>query len=222
MKEKRSWLEKNIPINIQIDLRAERENTITHAFGIVFAIVVFILVFGRLNGMPTRAIKVGSLIYCSTLLLLYTASTLYHYLPLSDAKRLFRIIDHSNIYLLIAGSYTPVLLYINNSQTVLICLSLWFVCIFGILFSTFFMKRFKAVHVSLYLIMGWVAVFFWNDIIPNIPEQVVYYIIAGGLAYTLGVIFYSVKKIPHYHAIWHLFVLLGTVLHFIGFIKYIF
>jgi len=222
MAEKKSWLERNISLPIQTDPRAEKENTITHLVGIAFAIVATVLVATSLGEMPNLALKVGSLVYCFTIILLYLASSLYHSLPNGDVKRLIRVVDHSNIYILIAGSYTPILLYINNSKTSLICLTLWIICIFGILFSLFFMGKMRAVHTTLYIGMGWIVVFFWNDIMTKIPILLPYYIIAGGLAYSLGVIFFTDKRIPHYHAIWHIFVLAGTLIHFIGFMKYLF
>lgn len=216
-----SWLERHISLHTHDDAKAEQENALTHFAGAGLALIALVMIFVRLPSLHSAALRFGMVVYGCTMLLLYGASGLYHHLPVGDGKRFCRILDHSNIYFLIAGTYTPILLYIGSHKTVMIAWGIWLVAFAGVAFTLVFWGRLKPLHVVFYLAMGWMLVFFWNDIIPNLPYGLMRWILAGGITYTLGVIFYANKKIPHYHAIWHLFCVGGSLFFFIGFWIYL-
>lgn len=211
-----NWLEKHITLQNYDDRKAEMENAVTHFIGAGLSIIGFIMILFRLKEVGSTALKAGLVIFALSNILLYTASGLYHYLMPGNAKRICRILDHSNIYFLIAGTYTPILLYIGTQKTFFLTLFMWFIALCGVAFTLVFWGRLKPLHPILYLIMGWTIVFFWNDTVPYLPHNLIYFLIAGGVTYSLGVVFYAIKKIPHYHAIWHVFVLLGSIWFYIG------
>ncbi len=221
MKNKTSWLEKNISLPVLVHPEAEKENSISHAIAAVFAAIGIIYIIFNLGKVETTYLKVGLLIFGFTNFLLYFASSLYHGLPKNNTKRVCRILDHSNIYFLIAGTYTPLLLYVNTSQTIKLFYLIWIIAAFGIGFTLIFWGKLKPLHVVLYVAMGWILVFFWNDIIPFLPKGLFKYILTGGILYTLGVIFYGFKKIPHGHLIWHIFCIAASVAFYIGFLIYL-
>lgn len=215
------WLESHITLHNQESAAEERANALTHLAGAVLSLVAGIWVISRIREIARPSLIIGALIFTVSMLLLYSASSLYHYLPRNNWKRICRILDHSNIYILIAGTYTPLLLYIDTPVCRMLLLLVWGITVFGIVFTLVFWGRLGVIHVLLYLAMGWMMVFFRNDIIPYIPEGLLFWIIAGGLTYTLGVVFYAMKKLPYHHAIWHVFVLGGSMSFFIGFARYL-
>lgn len=218
MKSKETWLSRHITLHDQADAAAERENSWSHGFGVLASIVFFILVStGKEDFLHSRT-WIGMLVYAATLLLLYVSSTLYHSVPKGDAKRLFRVFDHANIYLLIAGTYTPIFTYIGTDVALRLIYFVWSIAILGIVFSLLFWGRLKALHLMFYLGMGWMIVFFWNDIVPFIPQGLLWWILAAGLSYTVGVVFYAVKQIPHNHMVWHLFCVVASAIFCIGFL----
>ncbi|MDY2816723.1 MAG: hemolysin III family protein [Bullifex sp.] len=211
-----NWLEKHITLQNYDDPRAERENAYTHFFGSFLSIIGLVLVVMKFTPSTPAALKAGFIIFALSNLLLYTASGLYHFLPRGNAKRVCRILDHSNIYFLIAGTYTPLLLYVGSPKCLALTAFMWAVAALGICFTLVFWGRLKPLHPILYLLMGWCIVLFWNDVTPFVPKALIGYLIGGGVTYSIGVIFYAIKKIPHYHAIWHLFVLAGSIWFYIG------
>jgi hemolysin III len=215
--QKKSWLERHITLHSYDDANAEKANAMTHFIGALLALVALVIIFARSSSLPTVAMKSGMVVWGFTMLLLYSASALYHHLPRGDAKRFCRILDHSNIYFLIAGTYTPMMTYIGTPAAYRILILVWAIALFGIVFTLIFWGKLSAVHVGLYLAMGWLIVFFWKDIAPNIPTELMGWIFAAGIAYSVGVIFYANKKIPHYHAIWHLFCIAGSAIFFMGY-----
>ena len=216
-KKEQSWLERHITLHTYDDPKAEKENAITHLVGTVMAIAAFVIILFRIPSLPTFSLKLGMIIWGLTMILLYAASTLYHSLPYGDGKRLCRILDHSNIYFLIAGTYTPLLMYAGTSKTYAILALVWGVAVVGILFTLLIWGKMGALHVALYIGMGWLVVIFWNDVVPYLPAGITTWILAAGLTYTIGVFFYANKRIPHYHAIWHLFCIGGSAIFFIGY-----
>lgn len=217
MDKKQSWLERHITLHNYDNEKLEKENAWTHFFGALLSVVALIMIITKIPHLTSKPLAYGMIIYGCTMLLLYTASGFYHYLPRSNAKRIFRILDHANIYFLIAGTYTPILLYINSSATIKITWLIWAIALVGICFTILFWGKFRILHVVFYLVMGWMIIFFWNSIVPFLPQGLLAWVIAGGVTYTLGVIFYANKKIPHYHAIWHLFCIAASLFFFIGF-----
>ena len=207
----------------QYRLGEEIASAITHGLGVVFGIVALTLlvVLAALKGTVWHVVSVS--IYGATLIILYTMSTLYHSFRSEKLKWLFKIFDHSSIYLLIAGTYTPFLLVLLRNDGALgwtLFGVIWGFALIGILISSFFVGRFKLITAGCSLLMGWVIVFAMNPLISKCAEldikQAIYWLMAGGIAYTLGVVFYVMKKVPYFHAVWHLFVLLGSVCHFVS------
>ena len=214
---KPSWLERHITLHSYDDPKAEKENAITHLVGTALSIIAFVIILFRLPSIPSLSMKIGMIVWGTTMILLYGASTLYHSLPHGNGKRLCRILDHSNIYFLIAGTYTPMLMYVGTSKAYTILALVWGIAVMGILVTLLIWGKMGVLHIALYVGMGWLVVFFWGDIAPYMPEGIIAWIIAAGLTYTIGVFFYANKRIPHYHAIWHLFCIGGSALFFIGY-----
>lgn len=213
------WIETHISLHEHDDGRDERLNALTHYFGAVLALVALVFVLANLYRSKNGAFKAGLVIFAFSNLLLYSASGAYHSLPKGNLKRLARVLDHSNIYFLIAGTYTPILLYIGNRQAIVLTFLMWLLALAGIVFTVSFWGRYGFLHVLLYLLMGWSVVFFRQDVLSFVPKELFFYLLAGGLSYSIGVIFYAIKKIPHYHAIWHVFVLLGSIFFYVGILK---
>ena len=211
-----NWLEKHITLVSYSDPKDEKLNAWTHLAGAVLSMAGLMYVIISLPSYGTTALKAGLLIFALSNLLLYTASGFYHYLEPGNLKRIARILDHSNIYFLIAGTYTPLLLYVGSPICRALTVFMWIVALLGVGFTLVFWGRVKPLHPILYLLMGWTIVFFWGDVIPYLPAGLLWYLVAGGLFYSVGVIFYACKKLPHYHAIWHLFVLAGSVCFYTG------
>ncbi|MDD2627986.1 MAG: hemolysin III family protein [Clostridia bacterium] len=203
-------------------------SSVVHGIGTALAIsaLVLLLVFTVKNGGDALDV-VGISIYGFTLILLYTMSTLYHAITNDKAKKVFRIIDHCSIYLLIAGTFTPMIFSIlrNNGSTPWIVFGVvWGIAIWGILMYAFFPGKFKILNLSSYIVMGWSAVF----LIPGLMKELntigskhsLIFLLAGGLAYTSGVVFYAIKKVKYFHSIWHIFVLAGSICHFFCILAY--
>jgi hemolysin III len=161
---------------------------------------------------------VGAGIFCASIVLLYLASTLYHFLPHGRAKRVFHVCDHSAIFLLIAGTYTPFALGVFDGALGWTLFGVtWGIAAVGILLKTLIGARYPIVSTSLYLFMGWIIVFVIKPLIALAPTVVVEWLVAGGLFYTAGVIFYAFDSCFRYsHFVWHLFVMVGTACHFIA------
>lgn len=206
----------------------EIANSITHGIGAIFSIVALIImiIFAAIYGNSWHVISVS--IYGTTLILLYTMSTLYHALTNEKAKKVFQIFDHSSVYLLIAGTYTPfslVILRQNSYKGWLVFGVIWAMAILGITLYAVFPRRFKIFNILSYVIMGWIIAFALPDLIQimtvNQTIHGIYWLFAGGILYTVGILFYAMKKIKYFHFIWHIFVLLGTVCHFISVLFYV-
>lgn len=221
MKNQISWLERKISLPVLVKPEAEKENSISHAVAAVLAAIGLIYIILNLDKASNPNLKIGLIIFALSNLLLYFASSLYHGLPKNNAKRVCRILDHSNIYFLIAGTYTPLLLFVNTAKSIKIFYFLWIIALLGVAFTLIFWGKLKPLHVILYLVMGWLLVFFWKDIIPNLPKGIFTYIITGGILYTLGVIFYGFKKIPHGHLIWHIFCVAASITFYVGIVKFL-
>lgn len=195
----------------------EIANSVTHGLGVGLAVaaLVLLVVFAARRGDAWRVVSLA--VYGSTLVILYTSSTLYHAVSNPRAKRVLRVFDHSSIYLLIAGSYTPLALVPLRGPWGWSLFGLaWGLAIFGIVFKAFFTGRFEAVSVALYLVMGWLIVFAIKPVLTTVPPGLLMWLVLGGLAYTLGVVFFVMDNKRYFHAVWHLFVLAGSILHFFG------
>jgi hemolysin III len=198
-------------------LQEEFANSISHGIGVLFSVVAIALLvtFSVLNGSAIHIVSCS--IFGASILLLYTFSTLYHAVQDSTVKGWLRTLDHIGIYILIAGTYTPfLLLSIQGFLGWLFFGIIWGLTAFGIVFKIFYTDRFKKASLILYLSMGWLAIFIIRPLLDNLSNPILFLIAAGGLSYTLGTIFYTRPKMKYAHTIWHLFVLGGTILHFIA------
>ena len=193
----------------------ELANSVTHGIGIVFSLAALTLLVVHAN-MQDEFWKILSFsIYGGSLLILYTASTLYHSFTSKRIKHYLKIIDHSAIYLVIAGTYTPFLLVlVRNTGGWSLFTTIWAVAIAGIIFKLFYVNRFKLASTIIYLLMGWLAAIAFWPLFDYLPEGGFEWLLAGGICYSFGVIFYLWKQMPFHHAVWHLFVLGGSVCHF--------
>lgn len=211
-------LQENMPYGIWEELL----NSITHGTGVVLSIaaLVLLIVFSSLHGSARHV--VSCVIFGVTLILLYSSSTLYHSAQKPHLKRVFKVFDHCCIYLLIAGTYTPFLMIVlHGSLGWTLFGIIWFLAAAGVIFKIFFVHRFKKVSTVAYVFMGWIIIFAIKPLMDTLPAGGVIWLVAGGLSYTLGVIFYTWKRLPFNHAIWHLFVLGGSACHFFAVIFYV-
>jgi len=201
-------------------IREEIVNGITHGIGVLLGIVALIVLLVMSIKKNSIISTVAFSIYGACFILMFLSSTLYHSITHEKAKRILRVFDHSSIFLFIAGSYTPIaLLVMTGRLRIGIMIGVWTIAILGVLFKIFTagqFDRFKALSLILYIGMGWLAVITIKPIISMTSLEFFLWILGGGLCYTLGTIFYSIKKIPYNHAIWHLFVLAASVVHFVG------
>jgi hemolysin III len=198
-------------------LQEEFANSITHGFGILFSIVAISLLvtFSVLEGSTLQVVSCS--VFGGSILLLYTFSTLYHAFQDEKIKSWLRTFDHIGIYFLIAGTYTPFLLIgIPGTFGWIFFGIIWSLTLFGIVFKIFYTHRFKKASLVLYLSMGWLAIFMIKPLLENLSMSTLYMVVAGGLSYTLGTVFYIRQQMRFAHTIWHLFVLLGTILHFVA------
>jgi hemolysin III len=193
----------------------EISNSITHGIGVILSIaaLVILIVFASLYGNVWHVVSFT--LFGATMLLLYTSSTLLHALKPGKAKDFFEIMDHSSIYFFIAGSYTPFLLVaVQNATGWTLFGIVWGLAIAGTIFKAFFVKKFLFTSTLLYVVMGWLIVFVWDDLVAAIHPTSLILLIIGGLLYTIGAIFYIWKLFKHHHAVWHIFVLSASVCHF--------
>lgn len=200
----------------------EFANTITHGFGLALSIVGFVVLV-VLAGLRGDAVSVsGCVIYGLSLVILYAASTMYHSAVAPELKNVLRVLDHCSIYLLIAGSYTPFgLIVLKGALGVNLLIALWAFAAIGILLKVFLRDRFVALSVVSYIVMGWLGILAIQPLFEAIGFVPILLIVAGGVAYSLGVIFFAWKRLRHHHAIFHIFVLAGSILHYAAVVLYV-
>jgi hemolysin III len=203
----------------------EKLNSITHLVGAVLALVGFGVLLTISIQEQNPLLIISFTIFGFTLVLLYTMSTLYHSFHPPKLKRIFQKLDHVSIYLLIAGTYTPYMLVSLREYNGLIILTLiWVLAVIGLLLDIFIPKRIEWLQVLIYLVMGWICTLNYSDLQAVFPTAAVVWLTVGGMAYTVGIVFYvldNLKKLRHAHGIWHLFVLSGSICHFISIVAYV-
>lgn len=195
----------------------EIANSVTHGVGALLSIaaLALLVVFAAQSGDGWKL--ASAIIYGVTLILEYSASTLYHSFPWPTAKHVFKILDHAGIYLLIAGTYTPfTLITIREQGGWWLFAAVWGLAVVGIAVEAAWAYRPGWVSVAIYLGMGWLCVLAIRPIIDNLEPAGLWLLVAGGLFYTVGTAFYVFKRVPYFHAVWHLFVLAGSVCHFLA------
>lgn len=206
------------------DYKTKREefwNAITHGIGFILAIPACILLILQAEKMESPLYMMSFTIFGISMMILFLASTLLHSVP-ERYKKICSIIDHSSIYILIAGTYTPfALLAIGGKLGWAIFALEWGLTVIGIVFKVFFIHRFEALSLIFYIAMGWVIIFAFNPVISHITMNGFWILLTGGILYTVGAYFYANRKIPYNHAIWHLFVLGGSAMMFICIIGYV-
>lgn len=200
----------------------EVANTLTHGFGLVLSIFGFLVlvVMASLGGEPV--VIAGSVLYGISLIVLYAASTVYHVSTSLDLKKKLQVVDHCCIYLLIAGSYTPFgLVLAGDAFGRGLLIGIWAFALVGIAVKLVVGARFPFINVMSYLVMGWLGALAVQPLFEALGIMPVALAVAGGLAYTIGVIFFPLKFIRHHHAIFHLFVLAGSIFHYAAIVLYV-
>jgi len=202
--------------------KEELANTITHGIGVLAGVAgLAALVPAALRSGDTRKV-VAAAVFGGTLVLLFLASTLYHAIPSRRAKGLLRSLDHAAIFLLIAGTYTPfTLISLGGAWGWSLFGTVWGIAILGIAGQSTVLRRFPRLELALYLGMGWVVVVALRPLVAVLPPGGLALLVAGGLAYTLGTVFYVWRKLPYHHALWHLFVLAGAACHYFAVLLYV-
>lgn len=194
----------------------EIANTLTHALGAILAVIAcYMLLITAISDNNIEK-TISYAVYGTSLILLFTASTFYHAIQDTDKKKLFKLLDHCAIYLLIAGTYTPLMMIsLNNQLGMIMLFIIWALAILGIFFKLKFGHRYKKTSLVTYLGMGLISITIIEQLQENLTSQGLNLLALGGAIYCLGVIFYAQKRIIFNHAIWHLFVLGGAICHFI-------
>jgi len=212
---------KSLKLKIQEIKKEELYNTSSHFIGLILSIIGAPVLFyydQHLTFLSTWSI----IFYVFGLILVYLASSLYDFTTNPILKEKFRIFDHISIYYLIAGSYAPVcLITLYDGQGLFVFLTVTALALFGTVFKIFLTGKFESLFLLLYLVMGWLIVFEFNNILLYIDLYGIYLMVLGGVCYTLGVIFYSLDKLKYSHTIWHLFVLIGSISHYFMILFYV-
>lgn len=199
----------------------EQLNAVSHAIGALLGIAGLVLLI-VLNTNKTTWSLFSVIVYGISIIVLFTASTLYHIIRSEKRKHYFRIVDHIGIYFLIAGTYTPVLLItLEHSLGWTLFWVVWGIASFGVVLKLFFTGRFRVFSTLLYLVMGWLIVFDFSTLSGLVHSNAILLLMAGGLAYTVGIVFYAIERIPYNHVIWHVFVLAGAICHFFMVLFYV-
>lgn len=214
----------HLPDRVEIlALREEIANALTHGLGLVLAIsgLTAMVILATLRGDAWHIVSCS--IYGSTLVLLYGASTCYHSFQAPRLKEILRVVDHSCIYLLIAGTYTPfTLTYLRGGWGWTLFGLVWGLALIGLFYKIFFIGRSEAISLALYVTMGWLILIAAKPAIERLPGPCLFLMFLGGLFYTGGVYFYAKdKKVPYFHMIWHLFVLAGSACHYFAITLYV-
>jgi len=209
------------PVN-HFSVAEEIWHAVTHGIGFILSITALALLvsFATLNGSALHI--TAAAIYGASLIIMYGSSTLYHAISQQNIKRLFQKFDHSAIYFLIAGTYTPILLITIGGAWGWTLFGIeWGIAVVGIALKFIYPGRFEALSLIAYVFMGWLIAFVFDTFKANIDPMGFWLIVSGGIAYTSGIVFYVKDKISYFHAIWHLFVMLGSILQFFAILLYV-
>lgn len=195
----------------------EVTNVVTHGVGMFFSIPALFYLIGLASDKGTTSHLIGYVVFGVSMFILYSASTIYHAVQQPELRKKLNILDHASIYVLIAGTYTPfTLVGLEGAWKWSILGVVWGVALLGIIFKLFFTGRFDKLSTILYVVMGWIIVIAYKPLSEGICEESLYWLFVGGIAYTIGAVLYMFRKMPFNHAIFHLFVLMGTGSHFIS------
>ncbi|MFY9242500.1 MAG: hemolysin III family protein [Polaribacter sp.] len=204
-------------LNHQYSVKEEKLNIISHGLGLLLSIIAFPFLVVKSIEFNGFWKPISLVIYGLSMVILYAASTFYHAAKNPKKRRKLNIFDHAAIYVLIAGSYSPFcLIGLDSKLGWYMFLFVWLFALTGIILKLFFTGKFDKISTALYLLMGWQVMFFIKPLMESISAENFEYLVAGGVFYSVGAILYSIKKIPFNHAIFHLFVLLGSLCHFLA------
>ncbi|HJF28125.1 MAG TPA: hemolysin III family protein [Acinetobacter lwoffii] len=208
-------------ISEDYDQAEERINYISHGLGALLAMIAGIRLIVKGSYLSTGP-WIGLWVYALSMVLLFSASMLYHMSTSADRRYFYKKVDHTAIYYLIAGTYTPFLsIAIPTAKAQYLLIALWIIAALGTLFKFIFIHRFQKLSLIAYLLMGWLAVLVIDDMQQYLSAQSLTLLIIGGLAYTVGALFYALKRVRYAHAIWHIFVLIGAGSHFLSIYLYV-
>lgn len=197
--------------------KEERLNVISHGFGLLLSIVAFPFLVLKSFDFDGFWKPISLIIYGLSMIILYAASTFYHAAKNPKKRRKLNIFDHAAIYVLIAGSYSPFcLIGLDSSLGWYMFVFVWLFALTGIILKLFFTGKFDKISTAMYLLMGWQVMFFIKPLLASLTSEGFQYLVAGGVFYSVGAILYSIKKMPYNHAIFHVFVLLGSLSHFLA------
>ena len=206
---------------LDYDPQEELINAYSHGLGAVLALIAAIFLIVKGYGLALGQ-WISLWVYGLSLVLLLSSSMLYHFAQDERKRYWYKKLDHTAIYYLIAGTYTPFLsIGIPTAKAHYLLIGLWIIALIGTLFKLVFIHRFQKVSLAAYLVMGWLAVLVMDDMQRYLSKDAIQLLIAGGLAYTVGTLFYALKNVRYTHAIWHVFVLLGAGLHFLAIYCYV-
>ncbi|WP_435260692.1 PAQR family membrane homeostasis protein TrhA [Tenacibaculum sp. nBUS_03] len=209
-------------LNYHYSRKEERLNIASHGFGLLLSLVAFPFLLNKSLTYTNFWELISFIIYGVSLIVLYSASTFYHAAKDPKRRRKLNIFDHAAIYILIAGSYSPFcLISLPKELGWYMFIFVWLFALTGVILKLFFTGKFDKLSTALYLLMGWQVIFFIKPLTNNLPEKGLFFLILGGVFYTIGAILYSIKKIKYNHAIFHVFVLFGSFSHFVTIFYYI-
>lgn len=200
----------------------ERINIITHGLGIPLSILALVLLIPNALGNGDRLDLISSIIFGASLVMVYAASTFFHSTQNPKLRRRFNIFDHASIYVLIAGTYTPfALITLEGRLGWIIFVIIWTLAVIGIIFKILYIGKYRLLSTLFYVMMGWLIIGAVKPLIANLPHYGLLWLLAGGISYTIGAILYSNRKIKFNHAIFHVFVLIGSFCHFMAIYFYV-
>lgn len=193
----------------------EKWNVITHGFGFILAILGTSILITAIQGSSQPYVRTAVIVYAISQLFLYFSSTYYHWVAVGSRKDLLRKMDHIAIYGSIAGTYTPMcLLMLQDSNGWIILYAVWGIALFGLIWKLFFTGKYEVFSSILYLVMGWLIILDLESVQTLFTDSMIYWLIAGGIFFTVGIVFYAWNKLYFNHVVWHLFVLGGSFSHF--------
>ncbi len=202
--------------------KEEKINILSHGLGMILSIIAFPFLVTKACKTDEFLVVLSFVIYGFSMIVLYTASTLYHSAKKRRIRYYLNIFDHASIYVLIAGTYAPVSLVVLQGTVGWVIFGLsWLIAILGIFFKIYFISKFRFLSIVTYVAMGWMVVFAINPLLQNFANNGLRLLLLGGISYSAGAVFFALNKIPYNHAIFHVFVLLGSLSHFIAIYKYV-
>ncbi len=215
-------MENKIKENRSYTLGEEIFSSVVHGIGAGLSVAALVTMVVRAAHSGDAYAVVAAAIFGASLVILYTMSTLYHALAPKRAKKVFRIFDHTTIFLLIAGTYTPYVLVTLRGVTGWVLFGiLWGLAAVGIVFDSIMLEKFRKIEMLLYVGMGWCIIFASRALIASLARGGLILLFTGGVLYTVGIIFYALKKVKYMHSIWHIFVLAGSILHYFSIYLYV-